>query len=291
MFFFPFRLIKKSKFLQNEFKNTTLSYKRLGNFIINDVVLVYSKNNNNDKKYVLKKYNSFFSLVKWTLIKTISFYCINYTISGSQRLNNEIKGLQWSKNIGSNFGMHAPFYYDKINTAVVIDFVDGIPIDKYTEFSNKKFFSHYKNIGTIIANLHLHNFYLGDCKAENIFYSKDGKYQFLDFEQFNASSNNEVIKRVWDVTELFYYLGHYFPFRKRFEFLKKLIWVFLTNYYQTIFSSNAIDNQTKQRLFDELGKIRYIILYVTFMSPFTFFFILKTIKEWKIHFKSKMSNK
>jgi serine/threonine protein kinase len=202
-----------------------------------------------------------------------------------------LQGLHWSRSIGSSFNVYAPKVYDVIHGGLIIDFIEGTPIDEFTKFSPKVFFNHFKAIGSILSLIHSNNYSFGDCKAENIFYnSKEKKYYFIDFEQFIKLKPQEYVRKVWDVTELFFYLGHNFPSSTSHDFLKKVIYIFLTRYYSDLFSSSQ-PNDYKNKMFTELGKLRYILIYATFMSPKTFFFILKTIQEWKNSFRLKWSKK
>lgn len=279
MFLFPSKVINKSKFLKNRFGNKSWNIKHLGNPIINDLKVISLKDDPN-QKFVIKKYGSIFSLIKWTLIKFFSFYVTNYKIGSENRSQNEIIGLKFCK----QQGISAPKFYEKIGSTIIIDFVQGTPIDLHTEFSSKVFFKHFKSIGKLVAFFHVNNAIIGDCKAENILYSiKDKKYYILDLEQFHFTHKSEIKRRVWDITELFFYLGHFYPFKSRYEFLKKIIVTFLTQYFKDIWLSN-MDKDIKIKIFNEFGRFRYSIIYMTFMNPFTFKFIANAIKEFKLDF-------
>ena len=284
LFLFPRISINKSKFLKRNFPNAKIKYRRLGNILINDVILIKP---NDSVNFVLKKYNSFTNLVKWTCLKAITFYGCNYYVSDYHRKLNELNGLRWSEKVGNSFEIHAPKVKDQINGGLLIEYIDGIPIDQFTKFSPKQFFTHFKRIASILYEVHNNNYSFGDCKAENIFFNqKENKYYFLDFEQFEKVSTNEFGRKIWDLTEIFYYLGHIFPSKKSQNFFKKLIFTFLTSYYECLFENHP-STTFKRKMFDELGKLRYTIIYSTFMTPQTFLFVRKTINEWKQQFKHK----
>ena len=226
-------------------------------------------------------------MIKWTLLVSFTFYSSKYQVSGKRRAINEIKGLNWSRNIGSKFDIFAPKVHEQVNNSLIIEFVDGIPIDDFTKFSHKEYFNHFKKVGSLLFSVHKANYSFGDFKAENILYNvNEKKYYFLDFEQFEEIPSNDYIRRVWDLTELFFYLGHIFPSSKSHTFFKKLIFTFLNSYYNALFESQ-LSNDIKRKIFDELGRLRYILIYATFMSPNTYFFVLKTIQEWKNSFRKK----
>ena len=286
MLLFPRFTINKSRFLKLNFPNTKIRYQRLGNILINDVILL-KPNLSNSRNFVLKNFDNIFNLIKWTLLVSFTFYSSKYQVSGKRRTINEIKGLNWSRRIGSKLDIFAPRVHEKVNNSLIIEFVNGVPIDDFTKFSNREFFYHYKKVGSLLFSVHKANYSFGDFKAENILYNADEKkYYFLDFEQFDEIPSNDYIRRVWDLTELFFYLGHNFPSTKSHIFFRKLIFTFLNSYFNELFESQ-LSNDLKTKIFDELGRLRYILIYATFMSPKTYFFVLRTIQEWKNSFRKK----
>lgn len=283
---FPSLTIRKSRFLKSRYPNAKIKYKRLGNVLINDVILV-KPNLANAKNLVLKNFDNVFNLIKWTFLVSFTFYSSRYFISGKHRALNEFRGLNWSRKIGSRLGIYAPKVFEKVNNSLLIEFINGIPIDDFTKFSNKEYFNHYKKIGRLLFTVHKSNYSFGDFKAENILYNtSEEKYYFIDFEQFTQINSDDYIRRVWDITELFFYLGHIFPSSKSHFFFKKLIFTFLNSYFRGLFSSD-LPNELKRKIFDELGNLRYVLIYATFMTPSTYFFVLRTIQEWKSSFRKK----
>ena len=287
MLLIPSLSFRKSKFLKNNFPNAKIRYKRLGNFIINDVLLLKPTKS---AKFVLKKYNNVFNLVKWTLLVSFTFYASHYTISGKHRAINEVKGLKWAQKVGSKFKLFSPRIHEMLDSSLILEYIDGIPIDKFNKYSYDEWFTHYKEIGKILYSVHSNDYSFGDFKAENIFYdSKQNKYYFIDFEQFYKDKSGEYQRKVWDVTELFFYIGHIFPSSKSHPFYKKTIFTFLTSYYEHLFKSKHFSNDVKFKMFQELGKLKYVIIYATFMSPKTYFFVLRTIQEWKQYFRASFT--
>ena len=284
MLLFPKFTINKSRFLKSNFPNSKIKYRRLGNIIINDVLLLKP---NVHSQFVLKNFDNIFNIIKWTFLTSFTFYSSKYLVSGYHRAINEIKGLKWSEKIGSKLQICAPKVYERLGNSLIIEFVYGTPIDDFTKFSPLEFFSHYKKVGSLLCTMHSNNLSFGDFKAENILYNKqENKYYFLDFEQFREIHPDDYVRRSWDLTELFFYLGHVFPSKKSYNFFKKLIFTFLTSYYSNL-QKSTLPTQLKKKMFQELGRLRYIIIYATFMNPRTFFFVLRTIQEWKNSFREK----
>ena len=283
---FPSLTLKNSRFLKSRYPNAKIKYKRLGNILINDVILI-KPNLANAKNLVLKNFDNVFNLIKWTFLVSFTFYSSRYSVSGRHRVFNEIRGLSWSKKIGSRLGIHVPKVFEQLNSSLLIEFINGIPVDDFTKFSKKEYFNHYEKIGKILFSVHKSNHSFGDFKAENILYNaSEEKYYFIDFEQFTQINPDDYIRRVWDITELFFYLGHIFPSSRSHFFFKKLIFTFLNSYFSLLFLSD-LPNELKRKIFEELGNLRYVLIYVTFMTPTTYFFVLRTIQEWKSSFRKK----
>ena len=226
-------------------------------------------------------------MIKWTFLRTLTFYASKYSVSGSRRAINEIKGIHWSKKVGSKIGIHTPKIFEKVNNSLLLEFITGTPVDDFSKFNSEVYFNHYKKVGSLLFSVHKSNCSFGDFKAENILYNSDeNKYYFLDLEQFMEIQPDDYIRRVWDITELFFYLGHIFPSSKSHPFFRQLIFIFLNSYFSHLFNSN-LSAELKSKIFNELGKLRYILIYSTFMTPTTYFFVLRTIQEWKIQFRKK----
>lgn len=226
-------------------------------------------------------------MIKWTFLAGLTSYSSKYFVSGYHRAVNEVKGLKWVEKVGSKLQIYAPKVYERVGNSLIIEFVYGTPIDDFTQFSPSEFFSHYKKIGTLLCSMHSKNRSFGDFKAENILFNKqENKYYFLDFEQFREIHPNDYVRRVWDLTELFFYLGHIFPSPKSYAYFKTLIYTFLDSYFTNLLNS-SLPSALQKQIFQELGKLRYIIIYATFMRPKTFFFVYRTIGEWKASFKDK----
>lgn len=276
MFLRPLRIIKRSKYLTSKFPDRKWKIRNLGNPILNDIRMITSLDQN-PKSFVIKKYGSIFSIAKWLVVKASTISGSNYSVNSTHRQQNEINGLTWIK----LHGFDSPVFYEKVDSTIIIDYIKGIPIDQYSRFTVEEFFQHFKALGKILANIHIQGAVLGDCKAENILYStQEKKYYILDVEQFSQIRKNEIKKRVWDFTELFFYLGHFFPLKQRFPFLRHLILTFLSSYFKTIRKS-SLDKNIKMKLWQELGNWKYTLVYVFFMNPFTFCFIKSIIQEFK----------
>lgn len=189
-------------------------------------------------------------------------------------MQNEINGLLWCK----QQSILAPKIFGQFKTQVVIDFVEGIPLDKFNELKPREIIEAYKKFGGILARIHSKGFSVGDCKAENVLLNKDSKELIiLDLEQFKETK--DVVRHSWDINEFIFYLGHYFPRSKNYQLLGVLIKAFLTNYFKT--ANNTINHIRVKKIKMYLGKYRLSWPYLLFMSPLTLRFIYKILNDWK----------
>lgn len=257
--------------------------------ILNDVHLLTPQDTPSDR-YVLKGFGNILSIIKWVALRALTFTGVNYSINTRHRTRNEVNGLRWVGKVGHRYGIQAPKLFDHRDTEVVVGFVEGIPLDRTENLPPREFLRGYARFGQVLAVIHSHGFSVGDTKAENILYDRNtGNVTMIDFEQFRKVDPTDPHRRAWDLTEFFFYQGHFFPWKHQREqgLLKPIMQVFLESYFRELRHLGLMEEQVQRQIFREVGKLRYSVTYLTFMSPLTYRFVKRTLRQWKSEFGTK----
>ena len=135
----------------------------MGNPILNAVFKIWPEDTPS-QKFVVKQYSTILNTIKWISLRFFTFLGIKYDINEVLRIQNEINGLNWCQ----QQSILTPRLYDTHKTQVVMDFIEGVPLDEFSNLSTPELINAYKDFGTMLAKIHAKGFSIGDCKAENV---------------------------------------------------------------------------------------------------------------------------
>lgn len=266
--------IKRFKYFQKHFPNSKFKVKALGNPILNAVFKIWPESAP-AQQFVVKQYSTFLNTIKWIGLRFFTFLGIKYDINEVLRIQNEINGLKWCQ----KHSIQTPRLYDTHKTRVVMDFIEGVPLDEFSVLSTPELVNAYQQFGVMLAKIHAKGSSIGDCKAENVMLNRETKELYLlDLEQFKQT--DDVQRHAWDVNEFVFYLGHYFPRKHSRQLLGIIIKSFLSKYFEA-FADLSNDQTRLENIKRNLGKFHLSWVYLLFMSPLTFRFIYKILNEWK----------
>jgi len=188
-------------------KNAEVKIENIGG-ILNDVYLVRTIVNGNERKVVVKRFRDW-SNFKWFPLTLWSVGTRTFAVFAISRLEREcaINRLLDSK------GLSVPkvLYVSPAERLIFMEYVEGEDLSKLMKkIANTKAageigkdLSTIERIGELFACVHALGVALGDTKPENFMVGKNGEIYMMDFEQ--ASRNGD---KVWDVAEFLYYAGH-----------------------------------------------------------------------------------
>lgn len=179
--------------------------------VLNDVYLLRTRINHEEKKVVVKKFKDWSSF-KWFPLALWTLGTRTFAVSGRSRMDREhaISQLLYERGFAVPKILHTSHnerliffeYVEGENLTEVIKRVarskKGEDIEKELRMINK--------VGEKLAEVHSLGIALGDSKPENIIIRENGEIYMLDFEQ--AARNGD---KVWDIAEFLYYAGHYVP--------------------------------------------------------------------------------
>jgi len=176
--------------------------------ILNDVYLVKTFVNGNEKKVVAKRFRDW-SNFKWFPLTLWSVGTRTFAVLATSRLERE-----WTMNRlldSKGFPVPRVLYVSPTERLIFMEYVEGEDLsnvikrtaDLETQTQLKDNLDLIRNVGNLFAAVHSLGVALGDTKPENFKVRKDGKIYMTDFEQ--ASRNGD---KVWDVAEFLYYAGH-----------------------------------------------------------------------------------
>ncbi|MHA2364386.1 MAG: hypothetical protein ACXAC7_10545 [Candidatus Hodarchaeales archaeon] len=283
-FFLSQRKIKRFNYIKTNYPDSHFLFYPLGNPILNAVFKIWPEDSPS-RTYVIKQVSGILNKIKWLGVKIVSFTGVNYDINDSNRLQNEINGLKFCE----KFSIDAPRLYDQLGNRVIVDFIDGIPLDEFGVLTVKELVISYKRFGKILAKIHDKKYSIGDVKAENVMLNrKTNELYVVDFEQFHkvGPTDKDILRHVWELSEFIFYLGHYFPRKNDYSVLDLIITAFLSSYFSNL-AESSLSKRKQVIILESLGNLRYTWMYLLFMTPFTLLHIYKVVNEWKIKWKRK----
>ena len=210
-------------------KNAKVRVENIGG-ILNDVYLVKTYANGQQKKAVVKRFRDW-SNFKWFPLTLWSVGTRTFAVLGSSRLEREcgINQLLDSK----GFAVPKVLYVSPNERLVFMEYVEGEDLSNVVrriasskiESEVKKDLAVIEKVGELFAKVHALGVALGDTKPENIRVAKEGKIYLTDFEQ--ASRNGDI---VWDIAEFLYYAGHDISPFAEVRRVEKLVEAFISGY-------------------------------------------------------------
>jgi len=171
--------------------------------VLNEVYLVTA----GEEKLVAKKFIEWHGF-KWFILNLFALGSRVFSVAGKTRLSNEY-GV--NKFLADN-GISVPeiVYLSLPDRILFEEFLDGFPLSElartiaFREYTTRNERKIVKDVGRKIAQIHLLDIALGDCKPENFIFGKDGELYCLDLEQAGKGGDKS-----WDIAEFLYYSGHY----------------------------------------------------------------------------------
>ncbi len=180
--------------------------------VLNDVYLIRSFADNDEKKVVVKRFKDWSSF-KWFPLNLWTLGTRTFAVLGRSRLERECAINQQLYTMG--FDVPKILYVSHRERLVFMEYVEGEKLDKMIKrIANLKTTENAKNelsvigrVGEKFAKVHASGVALGDTKPENIMVrEKNGEICLLDLEQASRKGD-----KIWDVAEFLYYAGHYLP--------------------------------------------------------------------------------
>ncbi|MCK4440326.1 hypothetical protein KAU85_05015, partial [Candidatus Bathyarchaeota archaeon] len=180
--------------------------------VLNDVYLIRSFADNDEKKVVVKRFKDWSSF-KWFPLNLWTLGTRTFAVLGRSRLERECAINQQLYTMG--FDVPKILYVSHRERLVFMEYVEGEKLDKMikrianlkTTENAKKELSVIGRVGEKFAKVHASGIALGDTKPENIMVrEKNGEICLLDLEQASRKGD-----KIWDVAEFLYYTGHYLP--------------------------------------------------------------------------------
>jgi tRNA A-37 threonylcarbamoyl transferase component Bud32 len=191
-------------------EDTKIEIEEIGG-ILNDVYLIKTPVNDEEKKVVVKRFKDWSSF-KWFPLTLWTVGTRTFAVSGRARLERECAINQHLYSKG--FVVPKILHVSHGERLIFMEYVEGENLDKVIKrIVNSKSNGEIEKdlaliceVGETFARVHTLDISLGDTKPENIMAGKNGEIVMLDFEQ--ASRNGD---KVWDIAEFLYYAGHDIP--------------------------------------------------------------------------------
>jgi len=174
--------------------------------VLNTVYLLTLRENDKERKVVVKKFEDWFGF-KWFPLALWTLGTKTFAVLGRSRQEREYAINQFLQSHG--FAVPKILHISHKERLIFEEFIEGenlVAVIKQILSSREKTseVALVRNVGRKIAEAHKLGVSLGDCKPENIIVTKDGKIIFVDLEQASRDGN-----KTWDVAEFLYYSGHY----------------------------------------------------------------------------------
>lgn len=192
-----------------------ISIKKIGR-MLNSTYAVTIRTKDSEEKIFVKKYLNWTDL-KWVVARIWTVGVKNFSVVAEVRLSNEVYFVNKLAELGFNT---ADIYHVNWKKKMLFQkFIEGQDLmQMWTSGSEQNVRQKAAFMtGRELAKIHQCGITLGDCKPENFIISGDEVY-ITDLEQ--ASFNGD---KVWDLTELVLYIGHYLDVNKSVEYARSLL--------------------------------------------------------------------
>jgi Kae1-associated kinase Bud32 len=226
--------------------------------ILNDVYLIKTYANDEERKVVVKNFKDWASF-KWFPLTLWTVGTRTFAVLGRSRLEREyaINHLLYSK----GFTVPKIVHVNHSKRLIFMEYVEGEGIEKVVRKvaasksveTMQEGLSIIKKVGEKMAEVHALDISLGDTKPENILVEKNNRICLLDFEQAARKGD-----KVWDIAEFLYYSGHYIsPFTgtQAAELISK---AFIEGYLEA--GGNA-------KIVNKAGNTKYTKVFSVFTFP------------------------
>jgi len=237
--------------------------KRLGG-VLNSVYLVGSLDKKNGEKNVVKIFKSWYGL-KWLPLALWTLGTRGFAVLGKTRLEREYAINRFL----SSHGIVVPriIYVSPAERLIFQEYVEGESLTKIirqicsSNGDNEELYSVIRKVGEEIAKVHSLNISLGDCKPENMKFTRDGRICFLDLEQAEKGGDKS-----WDIAEFLYYSGHY-AYMSPIKIPKRITESFIDGYLEGGGSAEDIK---------KIRSPKYIKVFSFFTPPHILYVIANT---------------
>ncbi len=189
--------------------------KKIGR-MLNSTYVIIIRTKDSEERVFVKKYINWTDL-KWVAARVWTIGMKNFSVIADVRLSNEIYFVNKLAELGFNT---ADIYHINWKKKMLFQkFIEGQDLmQMWMSGSEQNVLNRAAfMVGRELAKIHQHDITLGDCKPENFIISGDKVY-IVDLEQ--ASFNGD---KVWDLTEVLLYIGHYLDVNKSVEYARYLL--------------------------------------------------------------------